>query len=146
MPNGSLESGSGWALTGGAALVNGNEPFQVNSELDTHSLSLPTGSSATTPQLCITLLHPDLRFFAVNNGSPTALLRVDAIAHLGFLSLAVPVTYLSADSTWAPTVPIPFLTNLVSPLFGTVSFRFTPIGAASGWQIDDVYVDPFKDT
>jgi len=41
-------------------------------------------------------------------------------------------------------VPIPFLTNLVSPVFGTVSFRFTPLGG--NWQIDDVYVDPFKDT
>src|SRR2546425_1338287 len=146
MPNGSLESSSGWALTGGAAVVDGNEPFQLNSLLDTHSLSLPTGSSATSPQLCITLLHPDLRFLAVNNGSPTAVLRVDAIAHLGLLSLAVPVATLASGSTWAPTVPIPFLTNLVSPLFGTVSFRFTPIGAAGRWQIDDVYVDPFKGT
>jgi hypothetical protein len=152
MSNGSLESGSGWALNGGAALVDGNEPFQVNSQfqgnsqLDTHSLSLPTGSSVTSPQLCVTLLHPDLRFFAVNSGSPTALLKVDAIAHLGWLGLSVPVATLSSGSVWAPTVPIPFLTNLVSPLFGTVSFRFTPIGTASGWQIDDVYVDPFKDT
>ena len=144
MPNGSLESGSGWALTGGAAVVDGNEPFQLNSLLDTHSLSLPTGSSATSPQLCITLLHPDLRFLAVNNGSSTSLLRVDAIVNTGLfnLSLTIPVAYLSGGSTWAPTVPIPFLTNLLSPVFGTVSFRFTPLGG--NWQIDDVYVDPFK--
>jgi len=25
-----------------------------------------------------------------------------------------------------------------------VQFRFTPLGAGSGWQIDDVYVGPFK--
>jgi len=25
-----------------------------------------------------------------------------------------------------------------------VSFRFVPLGAAGAWQIDDVYVDPYK--
>jgi hypothetical protein len=28
--------------------------------------------------------------------------------------------------------------NLISPLTGSVAFRFTPIGAGSGWQIDDL--------
>jgi len=144
--NGSLESSSGWSLSGGAHLVAGNEPFYINSADDSHSLALPAGSSAISPALCITLLHPDLRFLAVNNGSPTSLLRVDAIVNTGLfnLSLTIPVAYLSGGSTWAPTVPIPFLTNLLSPVFGTVSFRFTPLGG--NWQIDDVYVDPFKDT
>lgn len=144
--NGSLESTSGWSLAGGARLVDGNEPFYINSANDSHSLALPAGSSAISPALCITLFHPDLRFVAVNNGSPTGLLRVDAIVNTGLLnlSLPVPVAYLASGSTWAPTVPIPFLTNLISPVFGTVSFRFTPLGG--NWQIDDVYVDPFKDT
>jgi hypothetical protein len=51
---------------------------------------------------------------------------------------------LLAGRAWQPTVPLPFLGGLLSLTQGTVQFRFTPLGAGSGWQIDDVYVDPFK--
>ena len=142
--NGSLEGTSGWTLAGGAKLVAGNEPWTVGSRADTHSLALPSGSSATSPALCVTLLHPTLRFFATNSGSPLSLLRVDAITTLGGSTLTLPVGLL-VGGAWQPTLPVAFLTNLTSPLTGPVQFRFTPIGTASGWQIDDVYVDPFKD-
>ena len=33
---------------------------------------------------------------------------------------------------------------VASPVTGTVKFRFTPVGWGSGFQIDDVYVDPFR--
>jgi hypothetical protein len=49
-----------------------------------------------------------------------------------------------AGSSWQPTLPMPFLTNLLAPVSGTVSFRFTPLGPSSGWRIDDVYLDPYK--
>ncbi len=47
-PGGDLESTSGWTLGGGARLVQGNEPYLVNAHGDTHSLLLPSGSSART--------------------------------------------------------------------------------------------------
>jgi hypothetical protein len=142
--NGSLESTSGWTLAGGAKLVSGNEPWRVNAATDSHSLSLPSGSSATTPPFCVTLLHPDLRFFAVNSGSTLSTLEVDAITTVLGIRVTTPVGVLFAGGMWQPTLPLPFLDGLLSVTQGTVQFRFTPLGAGSGWQIDDVYVDPFK--
>ena len=142
--NGSLESTTGWTLTGGAKLVSGNEPWNVNAAGDSHSLSLPSGSSATSPASCVTLLHPDLRFFAVNSGSALSTLEVDAITTVLGLKVTTPVAVLLAGGSWQPTLPLPFLDGVLSLTQGTVQFRFTPLGAGSGWRIDDIYVDPFK--
>lgn len=141
--NGSLESSSGWTLANGAKLVSGNEPWKVNTSTDSRSLVLPSGSSATSPPLCITLLHPTLRFFATNSGSSTAVLKVEAVTSVAGLKATMPIGLLTAGS-WQPTPPLPFLTNLLAPVTGTVQFRFTPVGSGSGFRIDDVYVDPYK--
>ena len=58
--------------------------------------------------------------------------------------VTTPVGVLLAGGAWQPTLPLPFLDGLLSLAQGTVQFRFTPLGAGSGWQIDDIYVDPFK--
>ncbi len=144
LQNGSLENANGWSLSGGARLVAGNESLSVNSNRDRTSLSLPARSSATSPPMCITLLHPTLRFFAVNSGAPTSVLEVDAVVKLAGIRLTLPVGLLLAESDWQPTLPLPFLTNLLAPVSSTVSFRFTPLGNSSGWHIDDVYLDPYK--
>ncbi|HEU0246425.1 MAG TPA: hypothetical protein VFR38_05000 [Gaiellaceae bacterium] len=141
--NGSLESSRGWLLTNGAKLVSGNEPWKVNASTDSRSLYLPAGSSATSPALCVSLLHPTLRFFATNTGSLAATLRVEAITDVLGVRATTPVGLLTAGS-WQPTVPLAFLTNLTAPVTGTVSFRFTPVGLGTGFRIDDVYVDPYK--
>jgi hypothetical protein len=141
--NGALESTSGWTLTGGAKLVTGNEPWKVNAGTDSRSLLLPSGSSATSPGLCVTLLHPTLRFFATNTGPATTTLKVEAVTTLLGVKTTTPVGLLVAGS-WQPTLPLAFLDNLLSPVSGTVQFRFTPVGSSSGWRVDDVYVDPYK--
>jgi hypothetical protein len=143
VPNGSLESSTGWTLSGGAKLVTGNEPWKVNRATDSRSLQLPSGSSATSPPLCVTLLHPTLRFFATNTGAATTTLEVDAVTTLLGLKVTTPIGLL-VGGAWHPTPTLLFLDNLVSPVTGTVQFRFTPLGSSSGWRIDDVYVDPFK--
>jgi hypothetical protein len=144
LSGGALETTDGWSLSGGAPLVSGNESFHVNSGGDSNSLLLPSGSSATSPTLCITLLHPTLRFFALNNGSPTSALGVEAVTKVLGTTVSTPIGRLLADGSWRSTVPLAFFDNLISPLTGSVAFRFTPIGAGSGWQIDDLYVDPYK--
>jgi hypothetical protein len=143
LQNGSLESSSGWTLTGGAKLVSGNEPWRVNHKTDSRSLSLPSGSSATSPPMCVTLFHPTLRFFATNSGLPTTTLRVDMTTEVLGFKLTLPIGLVVAGS-WQPTLPFVALESLASPVIGTVQFRFTPMGPLSGWRIDDVYVDPFK--
>jgi hypothetical protein len=144
LPGGSLEGATGWTLTGGARLVAGNESFSVNSSKDRTSLSLPSGSSATSAPMCITLLHPDLRFFAQNTGTRTSTLKIEAVVTLAGVRVTLPVGLLLAGGSWQPTLPLPFLTNLVAPLSNTVTFRFTPLGSNSGWRIDDLYLDPYK--
>jgi hypothetical protein len=150
-PNGGLESGAaGWSLDGGAAVVAGNESFYVGGARDTRSLSLPSGSSATTSDMCVDATSPDLRFFARNSGSLLSTLKVEVLYTdtLG-RSRALTVAVLAAGSTWQPTLPVALLANLTAPPLVTdgttsVAFRFTPQGSWSDWRIDDVYVDPFK--
>ncbi len=151
-PDGGFESGGGgWTLGGGAVVVSGNEPFQVGGAGDAFSLSLPAGAQAQSPATCIGTLSPTVRLFARNAGSPDSTLRVDVVYRdaLG-LRWTATLAHLAAGGDWAPTAPVPVLANLTAlPLLtggaAQVSFRFTPEGAGD-WQIDDLYVDPYKGT
>jgi hypothetical protein len=146
-PNGGLEAGSsGWTLEGGAAVVDGNEPWFVGAGGDAKSLALPSGGSATTAPMCIGVEHPTLRFFARNTGSPSSELGVsvvftDAVGDRRSLAVGA----IAADSSWSPTPVVPVVVNLLS-LVGDqqVAFRFTADENGGEWTIDDVYVDPYK--
>jgi hypothetical protein len=149
-PNGGLENGSnGWALSGGASVATGNERFFLGAPSDAHSLSLPSGSSATTGTTCVELLDPTMRLFVVNTGSLLSTLQVEVLYEDVFgTPRAQTVGLLPGTGRWQPTLPILFLANLqTAPLLTDgkvdVAFRFTPRGLG-GWRIDDVYVDPFK--
>ncbi len=151
-PNGGLESGStAWSLRGGAKVEFGNEPFYLRAANDQYSLSLPSGSSATTSTTCVTLLDPPtVRLFVRNTGSLLSTLKVEALYKdtLG-TPRAQTIALLAGTSRWQPTLPMPFLATLQHPPLLTdgkvdVAFRFTPLGSFSGWRIDDVYVDPFR--
>jgi hypothetical protein len=151
--NGHLERTDGWTLTGGAKLVAGNEPYFVHSRGDSRSLSLPRGSSATTPWTCMGVLDPTLRFFAVNSGSPLSLLAVEALLRDATgRQRALPIAALPGLPWWLPTLPLPVLQNVtgllqLDGLTTEVAFRFTPTSGllwAGAWRIDDVYVDPWR--
>jgi hypothetical protein len=147
VPNGNLESGGkSWLLAGGAKVVAGNESFKVAGAGDASSLLLPNGSSATTAPLCVGLDSPTLRFFARKNSGLLSTLAVSAVLRLeGGGTLTVPVGVVAAGGSWTPTLPYLFLGNLLPLLPGQytpVSFRFTPL--LGSWQVDDVYVDPFR--
>jgi hypothetical protein len=146
---GSFESGAtGWQLSGRAAVVSGNETFKVGGASHSKSLSLPAGSRAVSPQVCVGLDEPTLRLFARRqSGLLTSLLvEIQLQTSLG-LSAWLPV--LPGDlggSSWHPTVAMPLVVNLLtlsSKDRTPVRFRFTPLLFGS-WQIDDVYVDPFS--
>ncbi len=149
MPNGgSFEDGAaGWTL-GGAVIVAGNEPYNVHGASDSSSLSLPSGSSATSATICVGLEHPTLRFFARNSGAPDSTLGIkvhfeDAAGTARSLSIGS----VASSAGWQPTLPFPVLANLLPLLPGErtpVAFEFTPQGAGGSWRIDDVYVDPYR--
>jgi hypothetical protein len=150
-PNGGFETGAaGWSLAGGATVVSENESFYVHGTRDSRSLSLPSGASATTSDMCVDVASPYLRFFARSSGSLLSALKVEVLyTDLLGQPRALTVALLAGSSSWQPTPQVAFLANLTAlPLVtdGTtdVAFRFTPLGSSSEWRIDDVYVDPFK--
>lgn len=139
---GDFEGTSSWAGSRGVKAVSGNEPWKVRSANDTKSLSIPAGGSVTTGSVCAGLGEPTLRFFGAGGG----LLKVEVLYRtlLGETSHTVA---LVGSTGWSPTLPLPFLANVlgltsVEGLTTTVRFRFTALGSA--WQLDDVYVDPWK--
>lgn len=150
VPGGHFEgSTAGWTLSGGARVVSGNEPFYLRSDGDDQSLYLPSGSSATTPFVCVELLDPVARFVSRNRGSLLGALEVDALVRTSGGTVVLPAGVDAALSGWHPSLPILTAANIFSGLNlenGTaeVAFRFRPVGLFAAWQIDDVYVDPFR--
>lgn len=148
VPDAGLEAGgAGWTLTGGAGVVEGNEPFQVGSPSDHRALALPAGSSATTPAICVGVAHPTLRLFARNAGSPFSELAVSVLFEdaLGQVQ-TLPIGNVRAGA-WAPTVPLPVIVNVLAAASGgetAVAFRLAPTGSGGRWSVDDVYVDPYN--
>jgi hypothetical protein len=145
-PNGGFESGStGWSLSGGAAVASGNEPFLATGS---HSLSLPSGSSATSPVICIGASEPYVRLFGSDAGGADGGLHVQ-VTWYGLLNTVLGITDFT---TYGPGQGWNALSRLSSagggdvlvPLLGSTSarIRFTPVGSGSNWQIDDLYVDP----
>ena len=147
-PGGNFESGPSWLLTGGAQVADGNESFQVGGASDAHSLSLPAGSSATSPAQCTGIDHPTLRLFARNTGASSSRLNVDAY-YPGLLggTQRARIGSIAGSGDWQPTGASQLtLTNLLATLSlsrTVVAFRFSPADSAGNWSIDDVYVDPY---
>ena len=151
-PNGGFESGSnGWSLSGGAKIVAGNSTFFTHGAGERYSLSLPAGSSATSPPMCIELFSSKMRFFTANTGSPSSKLKVQVLYGGGVGGLLSFVTktlglsdfgYVTAGSAWQPSSSIGMLSGTLPLLTRYVQFRFVPADASGAWLVDDVYLDP----
>lgn len=150
--NGGFESGStGWALAGGAKVVAGNEPFFLSGDgSNSRSLLLPSGSSASSGTVCFALGDWHLRMVMRNVGSRTGAVRVQVIVPslLGGLLTVLDGGTVSGSATWAPSPRLQLALCNVTSLIGTraVAFRFTPVGSGAAYQLDDVYLDPWKGT
>jgi hypothetical protein len=148
-PGGSFEGNlTGWTVQGGR-LVHGNESYYVDSSKDGESLSLPSGSRATSPSICVTTQTPDLRIFVLNTGSATATLNVNmTYTNIQGRGTTVSVGSLTGSSSWSLSPQVFFLKN-ITPVVNSngqtwVTFSFAPVGRTGHWQIDDFYVDPIK--
>jgi hypothetical protein len=148
VPGGTFESGAvPWTLSSGASVVTGNESYYVDGSSDHRSLSLPGGSSATSPAVCTSIYDPTLRLFVQNSGSASSRLRVEALypALIGGVQ-AARLGDLTATSAWQPSPALALtVTNLLATLSlqeTAIAYRFTPDDAIGKWRIDDVYVDP----
>ena len=143
-PGGDFEAGgSAWRLEDGASIVEGNEPFG-GAPGDHRSLSLPAGASAATAPMCIGEEHRTMRYFAV--GARTGSLAVEAVyTKANGTQKRVPLGVAQGTGEWGPSDVVPMRVN---ELAGdgdalSVSLRFSARGN-SPWQVDDVYVDPYK--
>jgi hypothetical protein len=141
-------AGDGWSRTGGAAVADGNETYDVGGSDDSHSLSLPAGASATSPAICVGLNHPTIRFFAKRQSGgwlSLASVRVDVLFETSTGQVAsLPIGSAHNGGSWHPTSPMLVVANLLPLLPGEhtpVAFRFTAQGA--DFSVDDVWVDPY---
>ncbi len=151
-PNGGFEEGSnGWSLAGGAKVVPGNSTIFNHGADERYSLSLPRGSSATSPRMCVGLFSSKMRFFAANLGSSSSKLKVQVIYNGGVGGLLSIVTkllkisdvgYVTAGPAWQPSAPVGMLSGTLPLLTQSVQFRFMPADSRGAWLVDDVYLDP----
>jgi hypothetical protein len=148
-PNGSFELGTtGWSLSGGAGVVQGNEPFYRSGS---HSLALPSGSSALSPQVCLGTKQLYIRLFGKDLGGADRGLRV-RVYWYGLLNKLLGTsdfTVMAPGGDWAPSDQVDSSGGLLMPLpvvalVSSTSARIevTPLGSGSRWQIDDLYIDP----
>jgi len=143
-PNLGFEDGSaGWTLTGDAAVVSGNEPWDVSGP-GSHALSLGPGATALSSSLPIDLLDPWIRFFARSSGA-SGPLAVRVVFHglLGNLTGVLNVGTLAswAYGDWQPTQRV--LSALAVPLGTTSAQIYLQAEQAQGsWLLDDAYLDP----
>lgn len=147
VPGGSFEGTPdqvGWSLSG-ASLTPGNEPFLVTNSLDGQSLTINGGGSATSPYFCVDRTMQSLRFFAQQAAAGSDL-QVQALVQTGGGVNTVPVADLSdgSMSSWAPTQPIYGSGTVPGGSSVMVALRFLAPLSAGSWQIDDVYVDPYR--
>jgi hypothetical protein len=136
---GSFEPGSAqWSLSGGATVTSGNAPNALDPSFHSHSLSLPAGSSVTSPCVTAPLILGMVRFFARNTGTLGTQLKVEVLVKGAAYSAG---TFMPG-SQWAPS---PMLTSSSPAYKGAVAYevRLTAMGTGGPVSVDDVYFDPY---
>jgi hypothetical protein len=149
-PGGDIEGDlAGWTLAGGARRVAGGEPWNVTGVQGRQALSLPAGASVTTPATCVNAAYPTIRFFARSSGGLLGLLpllKVDLVYRDGALGLvSVPAGTVVPNGSWQPTLPMLTLSAVGAAVAGgeaPLAIRFTSVSGT--WQVDDVFVDPWR--
>jgi hypothetical protein len=141
-------SSSGWTVIDGERTL-GNEPFYVGSSTDSYSLTLGRRGVAISPAFCVDDSMPYMRFFAQALGM-NGDLQVRLVVQTASGRVDIPfsqVADLAAGSmpSWAPTPQLK-LTNDPALANGQTGIGrlVLDVAGSSSWQIDDIYVDPFR--
>jgi hypothetical protein len=143
-PGGSFEDGTpDWALNGGARVTTGNESYFLHAKGDDESLYMPSGSSATSPTMCFAAGDWHLRFVGKGSGRVHVTIQVNSL--LGVVS-ALDGGTVSANGTWTPSPRVGLLLSNVGGLLTTKAISLKLSASNGSLQIDDVYLDPWKDT
>jgi hypothetical protein len=147
-PNGGFESGStGWTLAGKATVASGSEPYLASGP-GSHSLQIPFGSQAQSPTMCVTRNEDAIRLFVGNQGVNGSILHVEALAQnptTGQVAqTAFDVNGNAVATGWSPTMVLQIPNMLGGNGTQDLTLSFSTRGTAATWNIDDVFVDPFK--
>jgi hypothetical protein len=143
-PSGDMEGKlSGW-FTRGTSLGD-NEPWLVNSSTDERSLVLNENSTVWTSAICVDHSMPTFRLFA-RQLDPGAQLEIDLVFRDGKVTIVDEINDLADGSmpTWALSLPLQLASAL--PVGGeeTLPVRLRLRTTSSAWQIDNIYVDPYR--
>ena len=149
VPGGTFEAGgTPWVLAAGAAVASGNESFLLNAKTDAAHLALPVGASATSPSFCIASSTPTMRLVA-RTPSASASLRVDLLVpdpKNPATIYRLPLGKLTGSGVWAPSAVVNLWVSYLLPLLpgGMWTSQVVLTAETGDWDVDDVYLDPFK--
>ncbi len=135
---------SGWVLYN-AGPVLGNNPFYLSrNRYDARSLKINPSGSAGSEVICVVPGEDSIRFAYRSPGVSASALRVDitVISALGTASASYTVSGSTAGWAVSPRMAIPNRVDYTGAQ--SLKIRFTPTGTAATWQVDDVYVDPWR--
>jgi hypothetical protein len=149
VPDGALTDPTlpGWTLSN-ASLTPGGAPFPVNGTASPNSVTIQSGGTVTTAPFCVDSTMPTFRFAAQQTaaGSP---LQVQIVGtSTNDLGLVLDLEALPDGSTSGWTLVNPASLTGGLPVaagvdyYGELRFRVPWWGGA--WQIDDIYVDPYR--
>lgn len=146
-PGGSFEDGIGdWDTDGKPTTARDNEPWFVSGDnSDDTAVSLPAGSSITSPSFCGGIDHPTVRLFAKSGASRvpgTALVTVRYTGAHDHLLAALPLGIIRTGSSWSPTDVTATLSGL--KLVTGTHLGLTITALTGTVLLDDVYVDPYR--
>jgi hypothetical protein len=137
-PGGDFESNT-WTLSGAAQIIGESEPFAATGSVGAGSLSVPAGSSATSPLTCLNASYPTLRMFVGGTGL--------ALVSIVYNGVTIPIGAVHAGGSWEPSSIINTngaIFGLLSGGTGNVSIRLT--GLSGSPVVDDVFIDPWQRT
>jgi hypothetical protein len=144
VPGGSFEEGNGgWALTN-AAVVAGNESYNVAG--GSHSLAIQPSGVAVSPAFCVSKDNPTLRLFARQTSGSWAVLNVIIRWQEGNGTVhETTAGSLQSGTAWKPSPVLSLAGSLPMWQAGeTVSVQLVlkPEQYGGAWAVDDAYIDP----
>jgi len=144
VPGGNAEAKKhGWTFSGAASVGSGTSLLAGRK-----SFSLDTGGQATSPEFCLTLDAPTMRFVVNDPGKTSAALKVEGLVECAWGgTCTIPLGTISSSGKGLRLVPPMYLLANVSALFsnnGLTSMQLRFTSTSGKWDLDDVYVDPFK--
>lgn len=131
-------SASGWTLSGGAKIIS----TTLADGLKGNVLDLPSGSKATTPQLCISNSYPFGRSEMKNvKGTQGVNISVSYLGAKGWGANLPSGSATGTSTVWS--LPSPFTipqSNVTGWQYA--KFTFTAAGSSSEYQLSNLYIDP----